>query len=128
MVKQSDKFLQFSEILLPLFRSIQNYRLGNLVDAYNAFEKAAKYALSSFCHFPFLKFFSRLLIEKFFVPSYCGFSAFIQEFRNWDSAWALEALYVVAYEIRVLAERVIMPFYVSFILVAFVDSFGSPFW
>ncbi|KAL5548101.1 hypothetical protein UlMin_003332 [Ulmus minor] len=25
---------------------------------------------------------------------------FIKEFRNWDSAWALEALYVVAYEIR----------------------------
>ncbi len=33
-------------------------------------------------------------------------SAFIQEFRNWESAWAMEALYVVAYEIRVLAERV----------------------
>ena len=33
-------------------------------------------------------------------------SAFIQEFRNWESAWALEALYVIAYEIRVLAERV----------------------
>lgn len=62
------------------------------------------------------------------MQSSCGFSAFIQEFRNWDSAWALEALYVVAYEIRVLAERVIMPFYVSFVLIAFVDSFGSPFW
>ena len=34
------------------------------------------------------------------------YSAFIQEFRNWDSAWALEALYVVAYEIRILAEKV----------------------
>lgn len=34
------------------------------------------------------------------------FSAFIQEFRNWESAWALEALYVIAYEIRILAERV----------------------
>lgn len=33
-------------------------------------------------------------------------SAFLQEFRNWESAWALDALYVVAYEIRVLAERV----------------------
>lgn len=33
-------------------------------------------------------------------------SAFIQEFRNWDTAWALQALYVIAYEIRVLAERV----------------------
>ncbi|XP_058002345.1 enhanced ethylene response protein 5-like [Hevea brasiliensis] len=27
------------------------------------------------------------------------------EFRSWESAWAMEALYVVAYEIRVLAER-----------------------
>lgn len=38
-------------------------------------------------------------------------SAFIQEFRNWESAsaWALEALYMVAYEIRVLAESVCYP-------------------
>lgn len=35
-----------------------------------------------------------------------NFSAFIQEFRNWESAWALEALYVIVYEIRVLAEKV----------------------
>lgn len=34
------------------------------------------------------------------------FSAFIQEFRNWESAWALEALYVIVYEVRVLAEKV----------------------
>lgn len=34
------------------------------------------------------------------------FSAFVQEFRNWESAWALEAVYVVVYEIRVLAEKV----------------------
>ncbi|MFS7965386.1 hypothetical protein Hanom_Chr09g00761651 [Helianthus anomalus] len=27
------------------------------------------------------------------------------EFRNWESAWALEALYVVVYEIRILAEK-----------------------
>ncbi|KOM29608.1 hypothetical protein LR48_Vigan728s003100 [Vigna angularis] len=31
--------------------------------------------------------------------------AFIQEFRNWESAWALEALYVIVYDIRVLAEK-----------------------
>ncbi|KAI3740495.1 hypothetical protein L2E82_30947 [Cichorium intybus] len=44
-----------------------------------------------------------------FAESYQAFeksaNAFIQEFRNWESAWALEALYVVVYEIRVLAER-----------------------
>jgi hypothetical protein len=34
------------------------------------------------------------------------FSAFVQEFRNWESAWALEALFVIVYEIRVLAEKV----------------------
>ncbi|EOY30473.1 hypothetical protein QUC31_020242 [Theobroma cacao] len=73
LIKQSDKFSQFGEILAPLFRLLQSYRLGNLVDAYHAFEKFA--------------------------------NAFIQEFRNWESSWALQALYVIAYEIRVLAER-----------------------
>ncbi|PON50453.1 PCI/PINT associated module [Parasponia andersonii] len=73
LIKQSDKYSQLAEILLPLFRALQNYRLANLIDSYQAFEKSA--------------------------------NAFIQEFRNWDSAWALEALYVVAYEIRVLAEK-----------------------
>ncbi|GMJ07351.1 ENHANCED ETHYLENE RESPONSE 5, ectopic expression of seed storage proteins 1 [Hibiscus trionum] len=73
LIKQSDKFSQYGEILAPLFRSLQSYRVGNLVDAYHAFEKFA--------------------------------NAFTQEFRNWESAWALEALYVIAYEIRVLAER-----------------------
>ncbi|KAF2302693.1 hypothetical protein GH714_001184 [Hevea brasiliensis] len=73
LIKQSEKYSQYGEITAPLFRSLQSYRLGNLVDTYSAFEKAA--------------------------------NAFIQEFRNWESAWALEALFVVAYEIRVLAER-----------------------
>lgn len=73
VIKQSEKCSQFAEIVAPLFRSLQNYRLGNLVDAYHAFEKSA--------------------------------NAFVQEFRNWESSWALEALHVIAYEIRVLAER-----------------------
>ncbi|XP_062091018.1 enhanced ethylene response protein 5 [Humulus lupulus] len=73
LIKQSDKYSQLGEILVPLFRALQNYRLANLIDAYQSFEKAS--------------------------------NAFIQEFRNWDSAWALEALYVVAYEIRILAEK-----------------------
>ncbi|KAJ4849139.1 Enhanced ethylene response protein 5 [Turnera subulata] len=72
--KQPDqKYAQFGEIIAPLFRSLQNYRLGNIADAYQAFEKAAH--------------------------------AFTQEFRDWESAWALEAVYAVAYETRVLAER-----------------------
>lgn len=64
---------QSSDMLVPLLRALQNYRLVQLVDAYNAYEKFA--------------------------------NAFIQEFRNWESAWALEALYVFAYEIRILAEK-----------------------
>ncbi|KAL1825388.1 enhanced ethylene response protein 5 [Daucus carota subsp. sativus] len=63
----------YPDIVTPLFRSFQNYRIAHLVDSYVAYEKAA--------------------------------NSFIQEFRNWESAWALEALFVVVYEIRVLAER-----------------------
>lgn len=46
LIKQSDDYSPFAEITIPLFRSLQNYRTGNLVDAYLAFEKAAKYATS----------------------------------------------------------------------------------
>ncbi|XP_023537205.1 enhanced ethylene response protein 5 [Cucurbita pepo subsp. pepo] len=73
LIRQSDRYSQFGDILVNFFRALQCYRLGNLIDAYHAFEKSA--------------------------------NAFTQEFRSWDSAWALEALYVVAYEIRIIAER-----------------------
>ncbi|PIN05738.1 Transcription-associated recombination protein - Thp1p [Handroanthus impetiginosus] len=73
VIRQSEKYSQYAEILLPIFRALQSYRLRNLVDSYLAFEKAS--------------------------------NALIQEFRNWESAWALEALYVIAYEIRILAEK-----------------------
>ncbi|KAL0903119.1 hypothetical protein M5K25_027473 [Dendrobium thyrsiflorum] len=43
-----------------------------------------------------------------FVEAYVAFeksaNAFLQEFRNWETAWAVEAVYMVAHEIRVLAE------------------------
>ncbi|KAJ0524314.1 hypothetical protein HanHA300_Chr09g0299021 [Helianthus annuus] len=73
VIKQADKYSQYAEIVAPLFRAMQSYRVGHLVESYQAFEKSA--------------------------------NAFIQEFRNWESAWALEALYVVVYEIRILAEK-----------------------
>ncbi|OVA08449.1 Proteasome component (PCI) domain [Macleaya cordata] len=73
LIKQSDRFSQLGEIIAPLLRCLQNYRMDHMVDAYNAFEKSA--------------------------------NAFLQEFRNWESAWAMEPLYAIAYEIRVLAER-----------------------
>ena len=42
ILKQSDTYSQYADIVLPLFRSLQNYRQGNLIEAYNAFEKTAK--------------------------------------------------------------------------------------
>lgn len=73
IIRQSDKYSQHAEILLPIFRAIQSYRLKHLAECYVAFEKSS--------------------------------NAFIQEFRSWESAWGLETLYVVAYEIRILAEK-----------------------
>lgn len=73
LIRQADKYSQYADIIAPLFRAMQSYRVGHFAESYQAFEKSA--------------------------------NAFIQEFRNWESAWALEALYVVVYEIRVLAER-----------------------
>jgi hypothetical protein len=35
-----------------------------------------------------------------------NFSAFLQEFRNWETAWAMDALYTMVYELRALAEMV----------------------
>ncbi|KAK1297752.1 hypothetical protein QJS10_CPB15g01727 [Acorus calamus] len=44
-----------------------------------------------------------------FIDAYNAYersaNAFLLEFRNWESAWAMEAVYAIAYEIRVLAER-----------------------
>ncbi|XP_058738247.1 enhanced ethylene response protein 5 [Vicia villosa] len=73
LINQNDNYSQFSDIIVPLFRSLQHYKHSNFVETYNAFEKTA--------------------------------NAFVQEFRNWESAWALEALFVIVYEIRVLAEK-----------------------
>ncbi|KAL0346684.1 UNVERIFIED_CONTAM: Enhanced ethylene response protein 5 [Sesamum calycinum] len=60
LFRQSEKYSRYADILLPMFRALQSYRLRNLVESYMAFEKAS--------------------------------NAFLQEFRNWESAWALEAL------------------------------------
>lgn len=43
-----------------------------------------------------------------FVDSYNALeksaNAFLQEFRNWESAWAMKALHSIAYELRTIAE------------------------
>lgn len=48
LIKQSDKYSQLGEIIGPLFRALHNYRLGNLIDSYQAFEKSAKLFLPLF--------------------------------------------------------------------------------
>lgn len=42
LIRQSGKFSEYGEILAHLFRSLQSYRAGNLVEAYLAFQKLAK--------------------------------------------------------------------------------------
>jgi len=42
VMRQADRYSQYADILLPLFRALQSYRLKNLVESYQAFEKAAK--------------------------------------------------------------------------------------
>ncbi|XP_024399951.1 enhanced ethylene response protein 5 [Physcomitrium patens] len=47
-------------------------------------------------------------VNRRFVDSYNALeksaNAFLQEFRNWESAWAMKALHTVAYELRTIAE------------------------
>lgn len=50
----------------------------------------------------------QLFKQRRFVESYLSLekaaNAFLQEFRNWESAWAMEALHKIVYELRSLAE------------------------
>ncbi|KAL0338961.1 UNVERIFIED_CONTAM: Enhanced ethylene response protein 5 [Sesamum angustifolium] len=39
LFRQSEKYSQYADILLPMFRALQSYRLRNLVESYMAFEK-----------------------------------------------------------------------------------------
>lgn len=48
VINQNDNYSQFSDILVPLFRSLQHYKQANFLEAYQAFEKTAKYL---FIHF-----------------------------------------------------------------------------
>lgn len=48
LINQNDNYSQFSDIIVPLFRSLQHYKQSNFVETYNAFEKTAKYY--SFIH------------------------------------------------------------------------------
>jgi hypothetical protein len=47
-----------------------------------------------------------ILNDKFFYFSLMLWhhSAFLQEFRNWESAWAMQALHTIVYDLRTVAE------------------------
>lgn len=104
LVGQMERSSQLAEILSPLLRCIQSYRLGRFADAYVALEKAAKYYFVFF----FCLFVSKIPTLFWFMTVWRWgfFSAFLQEFRNWETPWAMEALYTLALEIRLLAEKV----------------------
>lgn len=55
LIKQSDKYSQIGEILLPLLRSLQSFRIGRFVDAYTAFDKSAKYPPPSLSSYSWIK-------------------------------------------------------------------------
>lgn len=46
--------------------------------------------------------------SKHYIDAYYALekssNAFLQEFRNWETAWAVDALYTIVYEMRTLAE------------------------
>lgn len=101
MIRQADRYSQYAEIILPLFRALQIIEPGTWL----ILTRHSKNLPSIILHYFKLKFQSAVLYFRMNVKI-ANFSAFIQEFRNWESAWALEALYVIVYEIRVLAEKV----------------------
>jgi hypothetical protein len=44
-------------------------------------------------------------LDSWFDVVFCC-SAFLQEFRNWERLWSLEAMHTVTLEIRLLAKKV----------------------
>ncbi|KAL0702889.1 hypothetical protein Bca4012_059011 [Brassica carinata] len=86
--------------------------LLSLADALNVFQDTS----SLINHTPKFSEYGEIIAHLFrslrsyrvgnLVEAYLPFeNSFVQEFCNWESAWALEALYVVCYEVRILAEK-----------------------
>ncbi|KMZ70206.1 putative PCI domain-containing protein [Zostera marina] len=106
---------QDEESLTPLLSvSSSSYLLVSLADALSVFQDWSRLLKQADRGVQIGEVVVHLLksIQSFrlsrFVDAYNALekssNAFLQEFRNWDSAWALRAIYVVAYEIRILAE------------------------
>ncbi|XP_020518686.1 enhanced ethylene response protein 5 isoform X2 [Amborella trichopoda] len=90
----------------PYFLSLAD-ALDVLQEANRVVKQVDKYGQLSEILLPYLR-----CVQSFrnnhFVDAYNAFeksaNAFLQEFRNWESAWAMEAMCMVAYEMRRLAE------------------------
>ncbi|XP_050382007.1 enhanced ethylene response protein 5 [Argentina anserina] len=95
--------------------SSNNPSILSLADALNVFQDANQLIKQNDDYAQF----GEILVHLFrafqafrvgsFVDTYQAYekatNAFTQEVRNWDSSWALQPLYVMIYEVRVLAER-----------------------
>ncbi|KAL6655639.1 hypothetical protein ACP70R_006465 [Stipagrostis hirtigluma subsp. patula] len=84
-----------------------------LSDALAAFPDFPRLAADRFPHLadllvPLLRAIHSHSLQRF-ADAYSSFekaaNAFLQEFRNWETPWAMEAMHTVALEIRLLAEK-----------------------
>ncbi|RLM86576.1 hypothetical protein C2845_PM04G13780 [Panicum miliaceum] len=84
-----------------------------LSDALAAFPDFPRFAGDRFPHLadllvPLLRAIHSHSLQRF-ADAYSSFekaaNAFLQEFRNWETPWAMEAMHTVALEIRLLAEK-----------------------
>ncbi|XP_008793785.2 enhanced ethylene response protein 5 [Phoenix dactylifera] len=98
-----------------IFVSSNSFYLLALADALNVFQDSSrlvnqtdKYSQLGEILIPYFRCLQSIRIGRF-VDAYVAFekaaNAFLQEFRNWETGWAMEAMHTVALEIRVLAER-----------------------
>ncbi|BAF24988.1 enhanced ethylene response protein 5 [Oryza sativa Japonica Group] len=84
-----------------------------LSDALSAFPDFPRLAADRYPHLsdllpPLLRAIHSHSLRRF-ADAYSSFekaaNAFLQEFRNWETPWAMEAMHTVALEIRLLAEK-----------------------
>ncbi|KAG9455701.1 hypothetical protein H6P81_000209 [Aristolochia fimbriata] len=109
-------YMQDGHSLGPLFSvSSNSSQLLKLGDALNVFQdvdrlikQSDKYSQIGEMVTPLLRCLRSYRTSNL-VGAYNAFeksaNAFLQEFRVWESSWALEAVYTIVYEVRVLAEK-----------------------
>ncbi|XP_068652968.1 enhanced ethylene response protein 5 [Aristolochia californica] len=95
--------------------SSNSSQLVHLADALNVFQDANRLIKQSDKYSQIGEIVTPLFrcLQSFrtsnLVDAYNAFeksaNVFLLEFRNWESSWAMETIYTIAYEVRVLAEK-----------------------